>query len=268
MPQQLPAPSLHRRRALPGSLAQNFHNSVSKTRLRLSHVSQSLKSKGLNNGTAVFQITAQQTDRGLLFPRIQAESWNHDRQMPAQLLFLGLSHQAEQLPLIRPEQLSMFPRDLLGRVRGPHSHQPVRRPQTCNQFRKKLGIVGHHRSDPVRVPDRPSISSAEQCQNISSHHTKQPGTMIDRPVEQARHAGGAHERGPSLQACVKNTARQGFQDFPSLRQRRSPNQFWRLLRPSPMMIASQCGRNLTAAAGARRGSVRRKTSQTTRTARA
>ena len=45
----------------------------------LSQIGQPLKSEGLDNGTAVFQITLQQSDRELPFLGVEQKPWNHDR---------------------------------------------------------------------------------------------------------------------------------------------------------------------------------------------
>src|SRR5271168_4118125 len=65
--QQLTASSLHCRRTVSSSLVQDLYHSLSKTKLRLSQVSQSLQSEGPHNGAAVFQITLQQRHRALSF---------------------------------------------------------------------------------------------------------------------------------------------------------------------------------------------------------
>src|SRR5580658_2845609 len=131
--QQLAAASFHCRRTIPSRSTQNLHYSGSHARFILRQVSQSLKREGLDDGTAVFQITVQRRDCSLSFLGAQREPGNHDRKMPAQLLLRGLAHQAQKFFLVALEELRMLSRDLLGGVCSPHSYQRICRPQTCDQ---------------------------------------------------------------------------------------------------------------------------------------
>lgn len=83
---------LHRRSAISRRLAQNLEYHGPEIRVILGEVRKPLKSKGFNNGTAIFQAARQQGCRELPLFGAQWKSWNHSREMPPQLLFLGFGH--------------------------------------------------------------------------------------------------------------------------------------------------------------------------------
>jgi hypothetical protein len=90
--------------------------------------------------------------------------------MPTQFLLAGLGHQAEQFVLVGLKEFTILPRDLLGRIRGPHSYQGICRPQACNQLRKKFWVFRHNCRYLVRAANRPSIFTFQEGKDIFSRH--------------------------------------------------------------------------------------------------
>ena len=74
------------------------------------------RGKRLDNGTTVFQVSAQGSHGPLPFPGVQPEPGNHDCQMPAQFLLLNLAHQAQEFFLMLLEQFRMLARHFFCRV--------------------------------------------------------------------------------------------------------------------------------------------------------
>jgi cytoskeletal protein RodZ len=93
----------------------------------------------------------------------------------------------------------------------------------------------------INVPDDSRDAHAEPLEMFMW------GQPLGRPAEHSEAAPQQTRVKQAFHARVTRAAPRVLQPLrysPSLRLR-SPNQFWRLLPPSPMMIASQCGRTLT-----------------------
>src|ERR1700733_3271030 len=106
--QQLTAASFHRRRTVSRGVAQNVYHSGSNRCIGVSQIYQALKGEGLDDGTAVFQVTVQYRHRELSLCGVQWKPRNHGRQMPAQFLLSGLGHQTQQLFFVRSEESGIF----------------------------------------------------------------------------------------------------------------------------------------------------------------
>jgi hypothetical protein len=67
--------------------------------------------------------------------------------------------------------------DLFRGIRGAHSQQRFRGPETSDQFRKKFCIARHHFRDLIRTAYRPSITSLQESEDVLSRHWEDLETL-------------------------------------------------------------------------------------------